>query len=706
MVYCKRYPRLKHNKLIIVSAFTCLGFPAVVQSMDADEMQEITANWECKWCPYEDTASSAGDVNAGAGYVSNDSYKHGDYTGLHEKGAYFVGDLDYGYQGSTGSYSNVEVYDLGLDSRRIMADGGKQGQIDAELNYSELPKLNLDTARTPYAVGNNQTLPAGWISAPNTGAMTELENSLRFADISTQRKTLDLAADYHQTKSLSYGLSFQRATKEGYRTMGLSIGGFAGAAILAVPVDYVTDQGEARISYRTARWQASLRYEFSNFKNETYYLRWQNAFSTPAAAPEGLAVLEPDNTMQQFTLSGGYRFGESTQASALLSMGRMEQNDSFLPYSINGTPSALPRNSLDGKVNTISGSITVNTRFTDNIDFEAQYRQNEQDNDTPRETYTYVIADNPNAIGDPRTNIPYSFRQREITVEGSYQLQRPHKFAVGYAYENYDRTFQEVETTDENTIWGTYYNRVSKKWDWFLRLEASGRSGDEYTAVNEPNFPTENPLLRKYNMADRDRKQAKVAVSYLPQSDLQLSFFTDYANDDFANSEVGLQESEQTNYTLDLHYSFSDALSFNIDYTVTNVDSQQAGQQGASIWTAKNDDTVNVAHLGVLYQVIKDKLKLGFDYSYADSEGDISFPSGEDPYPTLTSTRHTFKITGDYNLNERSILNVTYRYEDYSESNWAIDGVSPNTINNIISMGEVSPDYTIGVLSVSLRYLF
>ncbi|WP_455197487.1 MtrB/PioB family decaheme-associated outer membrane protein [Kaarinaea lacus] len=705
MDYCKKDLRLNPNYLMGIYAATCLVFPIVAQSMDETEMQGITANWECKWCPYEETASSAGEVNAGAGYVSNDSYKHGDYTGLNEKGAYFVGDLDYGYRGGKGSYSNVEAYDLGLDSRRIMADGGKQGQIDAEVKYSELPKLNLDTARTPYAVGANQTLPAGWVSASDTGGMTELANSLRFADISTQRKTLDLSGDYHQTKSLSYGLSFQRATKEGYRTMGLGIGRFGagiGSAILAVPVDYVTDQGQVRVNYRKARWQASLSYEFSSFKNETDRVRWENAFTGPAGVTEGQAALEPDNTMQQFSLSGAYHFSESTQASALISMGQLEQNDTFLPYEINGSTAVLPRSSLDGKVNTFAGNLTFNTRFTDNLDFEAQYTQNEQSNDTPRATYDYVVADDPSAPATPRSNMPYGFRQREISVEGRYRLQKPHQFIAGYAYENFDRTYQEVDTTKENTLWGAYRNRMSEKWDWFLRLEASDRSGDEYTQITEGGFPIENDSLRKYYMADRDRKQAKFAVSYLPQPAIQVSFFTDYANDDYSNSEVGLQESEQTNYTLDLHYSFSDALSFNVDYTITNMDSMQAGGS----WSAKNDDTVNVAHFGVLYQIIKDKLKLGFDYAYADSEGDISFPTGQTPYPTLTSTRHTFKITGDYNLNERSILNVTYRYEDYSESNWAIDGVAPNTISNVLSMGEVSPDYTIGVLSVSLRYLF
>jgi len=690
-------------------ALACIIPPAFAQP-DNTEIEKITANWECKWCPYEDTAKSSGDVVAGAGYVSNDSYKFGDYTGLNEKGAYFVGDLNYGYRGNNGSYSDVEAYDLGLDSRSILASGGKQGMFDAEVGYSELPKLNLDTARTPYAVSNNQTLPSTWVAAPNTSGMTDLANALHYSDIYTHRNTLDIAADYHQTQSLSYGLSFQRTTKEGYKTMGLSIGGFAGAAILAVPVDYVTDLGQVRISYRKARWQANLSYDFSNFNNDSSSIRWQNAFSTPATSPEGQAALDPDNTMQKFTLSGAYRFSQSTQASALVSMGQQKQNESFLPYTINGVSPALPRTSLDGKVNTFAGNVTVNSRFTDNFDMEAKYTQNEQDNDTPVATYNYIIADGA-ASSTPRENIPYSFRQRVLSVEGRYRLHKRQKFAAGYDYDVYDRTYQEVDTTEDNIIWGTYRNQVSEKWNWFLRIEAGKRTGDTYTPVtNPPGLPTENPLLRKYYMADLKRKLARFAVSYTPQSALQVSFFTDYANNDYYSSEVGLQDSEQNNYSLEFQYRFSDALNFNLGYTLTNMNSTQEGMDNAALpstsWIANNDDTVNVVHLGVLYHIIKNKLKLGFDYTYADSEGDITFATGQTAYPALTSTRNTFKIYGDYTLNEKSILNVTYLYEDYSEANWAIDGVAPDTISNVLSMGEISPAYNIGVLSVSVRYLF
>ncbi|MGD8559565.1 MAG: MtrB/PioB family decaheme-associated outer membrane protein [Gammaproteobacteria bacterium] len=690
----------KLEQLVVFCGIVAV-MPAVMgESLTDAQLNQVTAGWECKWCPYEEAPVSRGEVEAGIGYVTNDSFKHGDYTGLDEKGGYLIAGGEYAYRGNGGAYSNVEADDLGLDSRRISAEGGRQGNIEGALIYSELPKLNLDTARTPYNVGVNQTLPAGWVTAGNTSGMTELANALHPVDISTQRDTLDLSANYYQTKSLSYGLNFQRTTKEGYRQMALAIGGFAGSAVLAVPVDYVTDQGTARVSYKRPRWQANLSYQFSNFDNDADSIRWDNAFTSGSGATEGRAALEPDNTMQQFSLSGNYRVTSSTRASALLSIGRMEQDDSFLPYTVNGTlgASPLPRNSLDGKVNTFAGNITLNTNVAENLELQARYKQNEQENDTPRATYDYVNTDS-TISGTARTNVPYGFRQRELSVEGGYQLQRPHKINAGYVYEKFDRTFQEVDATEEDTLWGSYRNQFSEKLEWFVRLEARDRSGDQYEVITAPGFPAEDPLLRKYNMADRDRTQASFSVSYMPQQAIQLNLFADYANDDYSNSEVGLTDSEQTNYGVEVQYQFSEEIALNADFTITNMDSRQAGTN----WTANNDDQVNVAHIGVIYVIMRDKMKIGADYSYADSEGDISVNPGT-PYPTLTSTRHTFKLYGDYQLNERSVLHVSFHYEDYEEKNWAVDDVAPNTVGSVLTMGEISPDYSIGVLGVSLRY--
>lgn len=674
--------------------------------LDAARIREISANWQCQWCPYDDNAASQGEIEAGAGYVSNDSYKHGDYTGLEKKGAYAIGNLEHTYRGPRGRYSDVEVSDLGLDSRQVRVQGGMQGSATAQFNYSELPKLNSDTARTPYSGSSRLQLPAGWTPQADTQSMTQLASALHDVNVMTERRSYAVSGTYHQTPRLSYGLTLQRDTKQGRKTAGLALGNsFAAArsAVLPIPVDYTTTLGEATINYVKSRWQGVVSYQFSNFENDNKSVNWDNAFSLPASVTQGQAALEPANSMQKISLRGNYRLYSKTRVTGLLAFGQMEQDELFLPYTINGglSPGALPRSSLNGKINTFDTSVAIYSELTERFDLQAEIQQHEQDNDTPRATYSYVTADT-SLSGNPRANFPYSFRQQRLQLEGNYRIAQQRRLAAGYELENMDRTYQEAETTRQHGVWGRYTAQAGDDLQFSLRLEKSNRDNENYQALSEI-IPAENPLLRKYNLADRKRDKAAINVVYSPRNQLQLNIFTDYARDDYANSELGLQQSKQANYALGLQYQASEAVVFNADYTLTRIDSRQAGRMAATDWQATNEDSIDVAHLGVVYQLPVSELKLGADYAYALSTETI-LVSGGDGFPDLKSKRHTLTLYGDYPVNKRATLHVVYRYEDYSEQNWSIDGVVPNTIPRVLTLGDVSPDYSIGVFAVSVRY--
>ncbi len=47
------------------------------------------SSWVCKYCEFEQGLS--GEVEGGVGYVSNNSFKFGEYNGLNDNGAYPVG---------------------------------------------------------------------------------------------------------------------------------------------------------------------------------------------------------------------------------------------------------------------------------------------------------------------------------------------------------------------------------------------------------------------------------------------------------------------------------------------------------------------------------------------------------------------------------------------------------------------------------------
>lgn len=51
-------------------------------------------------------------------------------------------------------------------------------------------------------------------------------------------------------------------------------------------------------------------------------------------------------------------------------------------------------------------------------------------------------------------------------------------------------------------------------------------------------------------------------------------------------------------------------------------------------------------------------------------------------------------------------IQARYWIEHYQSSDWALDDVEPNTLANVITLGEDSPDYTVHVLTLSLAYRF
>ncbi len=691
--------RIHRHVLLAIASGSLLMFANSHAGMNYAEIEKINSNWKCQWCPYKKEPLKEGKLEAGIGGISNDSFKHGKYTGLDEQGSYFVGNGHYEYKNSDSSYVNVEARDIGLDSRQLEAEGGLQGRYDLELQYSMLPSLNSDSARTPYRGGSNQSLPAGWVQGAATSGMTELANSLRDVDLYTERETIDVGATYHASPSLSYDLNFEQQTRQGKKAMGLDFF-FASSALLAVPVDTTTKQGGIKANYRARQWMASLGYNFSNFANEHESIYWENAYSNPAVTA-GQAALEPENEMQQITLDGSYHFSMDTRATIAVAFGRMTQNADYLPYTVNGTlaPPPLPRSSLDGEVNTFNSTLRLNSRWNKDWNYSVRYRHSEQSNETPRATYDYVIADTA-LSATARTNLPYSFRERELSLQGQYQIDKLRHISLDYKHEIDDRTYQEVETSNEDTLSARYRSNAIEKLQWSLGLMASDRKGDEYTPVADIS-PPEDTLLRKYNLADRKRKMAVVSLSYSPADTLQLSAFADYAADDYSDSDVGLQESRQTTVSLELQYQINKALNVSIDYSATNIDSSQAG----TTWDANNKDVMKVAHVGMGYEMMKNKLTLGADITLANAIGDNTVSTGNG-FPDLESTRKTLTLFADYSLDERSVVHMFVGYEDYKEDDWATTDVAPNTLDRVLTLGETSPSYNIGLFAISYKSRF
>jgi MtrB/PioB family decaheme-associated outer membrane protein len=689
-------------------------FPLIILSAQAatvaaaDNTAVDTSQWACKFCAFEEGFS--GTVDLGLGNVSDDSFKFGEYNGMNEKGGFLIAGAALRSRGENANYWNVDAANLGLDTRSLGVEGGKQGTYKVILKYDELPHYISDSAATPFLGSGTDTLtlPGTWVPAPNTAGMTDLATSLQPFDLETKRKRLGVGLSLATVRDWEFAVNVRHETKEGTQRIAGTF--FFNAAQLVQPVDYVTDQVDVSASYVGSKWQARLAYYGSTFSNNNASLTWDNPYtSTPGVDDKGQLALAPDNEFHQILASAGYSFSDKTRASADIAVGHMTQNQGFLAATLNTSlvVPALPQSSLDGSVDTLNANLKVVSALTDKVRLNAAFVYDDRNNKTPQAAYPWVTTDQ--ILNPARTNLPYGFTKSTAKLSADYRATARARASAGFDYETNERTYQEVAKTKENTFWGKVNTRPLDNLDLMLKAAYADRSNSGYVVVPEIS-PPENPLLRKYNMASRTRDSAGLRADVSAWKNVNLGFGMDYANDDYSKSQIGLTESRDVTYSADASALLAKSTSLHLYLTREQIKSNQAGSQLFSTpdWTGENNDIVDTAGIGVKHTVIKNKLDVGADYAISHSRGEVTVYTGAaDPaFPDLISKLGSVKLYATYRLKDNISLNGTYWYESYKSENWQLDGVTPSTISNVLALGEQPPSYYVNVVMLTLRYKF
>ena len=676
---------------------------------DADTVD--TSKWKCKYCQFEEPGWS-GQVDLGLGYVSDDSYKFGEYSGLNNQGLYFIGDVELHQRGEDAKYWDITGTNLGLDSRSISIEGGKQGSYKVTLTYDELPHYVAYGVSTPFigVGGAGLTLPPTWVRAPTTGAMTDLSNSLHDVNLDTTRKRLGLGATLITAGNWQYEFNFSQEHREGTQAVGGTF--FFDSAQLVMPIDYDTKQIDVAASYARDKLQARFAYYGSLFDDTNTALNWENPYTSANGADSGQLGLPPDNEFHQIMASVGYDLGARTKATADIAFGRMTQNDNYLAATVNtslpGYPFALPRNSLNGEVDTTNGHIKLVSALTPKLRMKLAYIYNDHNDKTPQAAYTWVTTDSYVNV-TTRTNLPYSFTENKIKLDADYRITSHTKISAGIDNDVMDRTYQEVTKTTENTYWARVKTTATKNVNFMLKFAHAKRDINNYQALPWLN-PAEDPLLIKYNMADRDRNQGALRVEFLGIDKITLGFGYDYAKDNYTNSEIGLTESKDITYSVDASAILSQKTSLYVYLNREDINSTQVGSSTATTpdWVGENDDTINTLGLGMKHTIIDKKLNVGADYNVSKSVGKVVVNTGsaQPGFPNNTVNLETVKLYATYQLRTNLSLKGTFIYEHFDSTNWSIDGVTPDTIPNVLTLGTVSPTYNVHVIMMTMRYKF
>jgi len=687
----------------------CLGVTSVAIASAALAQQPDTSSWVCEYCPFADGYRA--DYEAGTSYVTGDAAHFGDAGGYNEQGAYL--NLD-----GSGSYASENYQaqwlaeDLGLDSRYLSVSGGNQGSYGYRIAYRELPRHRFDTTQTIFqqASPDSLSLPPGWVRSPVTGGFSALGASLVDRDISSERRVLELGGRYLPSDRFRVSASYRRQERDGLRIAGGSY--FTQSSLLPAPFDHATDEAELGLRYSGGQGYLKLAYLGSFFQNENLALRWETPFTSAVGAETGAQAQSPDNSFQQISLAGNYRVHRYDTVFGLnLARGRLEQDDSLLPYTSNPllTTSPLPRQRLDGRVHTTNVALTMSTRPFDKARIRLAYRLDDRDNRTSVDAWARVITDTFNS-GDVETNVPYSFRKTRFNALGSYQLRRNVRVSAGFDRIEYDRDFQEVAEQTETGGWGMLRWKPNDYLDIRAKGGATEREIDRYDETVAVSLG-QNPLLRKYHLAYRYRRFGELTLAAaLPEKPVSLTVTAMYADDEYTQSRLGITDGDDLRVAGDLSFALADNRYLYLHGGYENIESDQLGSEqfATADWSARNTDRFYSAGGGLILRQIAGSFDVTLDYTRAMGSTEISLntlAAGLGWFPDLESTMDSVRLRLVWHRSEQLAVNLGLRYEGFEAEDWALEGVAPDTVPVVLTTGAKPYDYDVVLVGIGFTYL-
>ena len=594
----------RFSRTILATSIAAIGFSVPLAAQAEDDLRSLT------------TPDS--QIEVGVGNISDGSYKYGDYgRGLEQSGAYLIGNVHMNTRGdNNASYLEIIARNLGLSGSRDFAiRGGEQGNYGLSFEYDELSKLHSDSFMTPYTGMGSTVLtgPATWTIAPAPGAttniitsmMTDLAANMKRFNVETQRK----AAAFGVTKQLDGGwdlaVNFKREEKDGTRLTGAPVQAKNPATrktlLAPEPIDYTTDLFDVLARYADEKLQMQLGYHASLFDNANRSLTFDNLYQNPVSSlgadnATGRLGLMPANQFHRIRVSGGYTLSEETRLSGNLNLGRMTQNEAFLPYDT--TTNTMPATaSLNGRIDTTHADIKLNSKLTHELDLTAGYKYDDRDNRTAVNTYTYFTADNTTSntlLRNERRNTPLSKKWQALYADLDFELSEATKLKLGYDFDKIAHTYEPTSGDKEHTVKAEVKHSFGDTASGGLAYAHSDRKAssaydgaagllDTYTAaylaehlaasqcavgstfVNSIGATVtcigngaagattfawlEPPALRKYFLADRKRDKLRAFADVAASEKLDLQFGASYYKERYPDAETGFGLTRATGWT-------------------------------------------------------------------------------------------------------------------------------------------------------------
>jgi MtrB/PioB family decaheme-associated outer membrane protein len=663
-----------------------------------------TSGWKCAQCPF--LQGSEAQLEAGVQYASGANASYGRYTGLDHSGAYVDAGGSGQYRRADGTYVSYDLDSLGLPSREGSVNGGQEGLYDLRISYDGQPARLYDTAVTPFQSRGDDSLglPANWVSGGSTSGMTQLRSSLSPIDLGYDRSTLSVLGKLFASPSWTLFGEFERQEKDGTDLTSASF--LTQAVQLAAPIDYVTNSIDAGAAWSGSWASLRLTYTGSWFEDDSGSLTFTNPYlPIVPGATQGQLAQPPSNNLQQLATSGNVQLPWfATTLTYTASVGRLLQNQAFVPISTMPGSGLLAPGSLNGDVHLSHYALGLGSRPLSKLSVHGNATYDGRDDETTPITVDYIVTDT--FPGGSAVTPRYSEDRVRLDGGADFALLNWVRLGVGGEYQNTHYGPGQVLTFLQDTnSWGRASVIPLDSLTFTLKGGDGLRKTSSFDAAALP--PGENPLIRDSNFAAREQVFYSLTAAWSPTATLSWTVEGYFANDDYPLSQLGLRSEHERRLSSTLTWAPRDSLSFYLDTGYQSLYGLQYGYMGpaAAPWQIADSERFWNAGVGGKW-VASERWTLSLDGLHAPSYGTTDSTIGglAQAFPQNWSQLDSARLTATYSRSAALQFNIRYSFEKYDMNDWALDGVTPSTIPNLLGLGLQPYHHNVSLFALTVRY--
>ena len=694
-----------HEHALLAGLTAVLGVTAAAADPPAPAAAATpdTSNWKCSQCPF--TQGYSGDTEAGVMYADGANAYSGQHTGIDHTGPYADADASGQWRDSAGSFIDYDLKDLGLSSRQGSIEGGSEGSYELKLSYAGQPTRLYDTGATPFRInGDDLTLPPDWAAAGSTAGMSGLARDLEPMDLGYDRRTVALQARIFPGTPWTVFGEIKHEEKVGTDVTSASF--LTDATQLPEPIDYVTNSMETGVTWSGHHASLELSYLGSWFDDDSA-LTFDNPYlPIVPGSTSGMLALPPGNTLQQGTAAGTWQMPWlATVLSFSASLGRLSQNDAFVPVStLPGSAGLLPAGSLNGNVHLSHFTAALSSQPLSGLMLRGHAAYDGHDDATMPLAVSYIVTDTfpGGTVVSPR----YSEDRTRLDGGADYSLVRWLRIGVGGKLDdNHYGPGQVLTSSREAQSWGLATLTPVDSFSLTLKMGNGLRKVSSFNADELP--AAENPLMLAYDYAPRDRTFSTLTGSWAATSTLTWTFEGSTAKDDYRSTSLGLANVREQRVSTTIAWTPSETLSLYADAGYEYMYMLQNGAAGTAPWAATDTEGFWNASAGGQWTP-QERWTISLDYLLAPTYMDIDTVAGglQQPFPQNWSKLDSAHLDVSYRWTRALKVHLHYTRETFGSNDWALDGVGAATVPNLLSLGLQPYRDHMDLVGLTVRYEF